>query len=252
MNRKFITKFSNFVLGNGFYIALSLCVALIVLSGYYLMSTMTATTPTAPVSGTVEMVIPEQVEAPELVLKPVELPEPEIILPVFTPEEDSSLEEELLPELGEELLPKLEEEAMEPVVIPYVMPCFGEITQNHSLDVLVFHPTMGDWRTHNGIDITAEAGTAVMAVADGEVTAVFTDDMMGTTVVIAHGEEVESTYANLGEFPTVSLGDWVTAGKIIAVVGNSALAESGNEPHLQFSMTKAGEQVDPMAYLPSE
>ncbi len=109
---------------------------------------------------------------------------------------------------------------------------------------------MGDWRTHEGIDITAAIGTEVMSVADGVVSAVYEDDMMGTTVVIAHGEELESIYANLGEFPSVSVDDWVIGGQIIAVVGNSALAESGEEPHLQFSMRKDGKPVDPMEYLP--
>ncbi|MFI3253867.1 MAG: M23 family metallopeptidase [Eubacteriales bacterium] len=256
MNRKIVSKFSNFVLGNGFYIALTLCVALIVLSGYYLMESLSPTTTVVtPVSGVPEIIIPEEEpvvsttpELPEIVT-PVITPEP--VVPVVQAEEEEELPEEEQPEeeLPEEELPELLEEE---VVLSYCMPTVGEVTQIHSMDVLIYHAVMGDWRTHEGIDIAANIGTEVMSVADGVVSAVYEDDMMGTTLVISHGDEIQSVYANLGEFPSVAVDDWVLGGQIIAVVGDSALAESGSEPHLQFSMRKNGESVDPMDYLPED
>ncbi len=245
MNRKLITKCSNFLLGNGFYIALTLCISLIVLSGYYLLdSVSTTTTPIAPVTGNVELVVPDElpVALPETT-KPLESPTPE--LPEEIPVEP--ILEEILPEVPE-IVEDLEETFQEEPV-RFTWPTDGEVTQTHSLDVLVFNSTMGDWRVHAGIDITTTEGTAVMAVADGEVTAVYHDDLLGTTVVIAHSDGLESSYSNLGEFPTVDVGHFVKSGQIIAVVGRSSLAESGSAPHLQLTMTKDGELVDPLDYL---
>lgn len=256
MNRKFVNKFSNFVLGNGFYIALTLCVALIVLSGYYLMDSLSPapTSTVAPVSGVPEILVPEVADTPVVVPEvtlPVVTPEP--VLPVILPD---MVEEESEPEV-EELPQELEEDPLsteleEAKTMSFSWPALGEVRQEHSMEVLSYNAVMGDWRTHNGLDIVGDVGSEVMSVADGVVTAVFQDQMMGTTVVIDHGEGVESTYANLGEFPSVSANDWVTEGQIIAVVGDTALAESGTEPHLQFSMTKEGEAVDPKEFLPEK
>ena len=44
--------------------------------------------------------------------------------------------------------------------------------------------TLGDWRTHNGIDIKAEAGAQVKACQNGKVTSVRDDDIWGTVVEI--------------------------------------------------------------------
>lgn len=246
MNRKMITKMSNFVLGNGFYIALALCVALICFSGYYLLQTVSTTTNTmTPVTGTVDLEIPE-VQIPVLV--------PEVSKPVETPEPEAPAEQLVEEIVAEEDLEELvEEETIAPVQeLRFVWPSEGELTQTHSLDVLVFNPTMGDWRTHSGIDVSAAEGTAVMSVADGEVTAVFTDDMTGTTLVISHEGGLESSYCNLGEFPSVEVGDWVKCGDIIAVIGRNALVASSTESHLQFTMTQDGELVDPLHFLPEQ
>lgn len=249
MNRKFMTKCSNFILGNGFYIALTLCISLIVLSGYYLLNSVSTTTNlVAPVTGNVDLVVPDLSELPVALpemSKPLETPTPE--LPAEVPVEQ--IMEEILPENLEEDEKNLEEETFLPEPISFTWPVDGEVTQSHSLDVLVFNSTMGDWRVHAGIDITATEGTAVMAVADGEVMAVYHDDMLGTTVVIAHQDGLETSYSNLGEFPTVDVGNYVKSGQIIAVVGQSSLAESGSAPHLQLTMTQDGELVDPLDYL---
>ncbi len=276
MNRKNVSKLSNFILGNGFYIALTLCVALIVLSGYYLMNTLTPTI-VAPVSGVPEIVVPEPKAE-------VSLPLPEVTAPVLSPEDmteeppeaqtetmiapspdpsldnpepstDTQEESDSEPEAqtsGDGLVEDTTAMTPEPVAISYQWPAQGEVSRLHSLEVLSYHPVMGDWRTHQGIDITCAFGSPVMSVAEGEVVDVFAHDMTGTTVVIDHRNGVQSTYANLGEFPSVSTGDWVQAGQIIAVVGDSALAEKGSEPHLDFSMTENGEAKDPLAYLPEE
>lgn len=100
------------------------------------------------------------------------------------------------------------------------------------------------------MDIAASAGTTVMAPAGGTVSDLYTDDLMGTTVVILHADGVMSTCSNLAAVPTVEIGDTVRTGDVIGSVGTSAIAESEEAAHLHLSMTRNGVSVDPLEYLP--
>ena len=130
-----------------------------------------------------------------------------------------------------------------------VSPLNGEVLAAFSVDQLAYNPTLGDWRTHDGVDISAKPGTTVLAASSGTVTAVEDDPMMGTTVVIEHDGGYQTTYANLQDTPTVSAGDAVSAGQIIGAVGTTAVAEAAQSPHLHFSVSKDGAFVDPNEFL---
>ena len=109
---------------------------------------------------------------------------------------------------------------------------------------------MGDWRTHDGLDLDATLGTRVIATANGAVCAVYQDDLMGTVVEIDHGNGLISRYASLAEVPTVKVGDGVKTGTVIGSVGTTAAVESGLRPHLHFAMYHNGSPADPRDYLP--
>ena len=64
---------------------------------------------------------------------------------------------------------------------------------------LVKDETLDKWHTHNGIDIKAELGAPVRAVADGVVSAVKEDPMWGTVVEITHADDLVSRYCGLDE-----------------------------------------------------
>ena len=51
----------------------------------------------------------------------------------------------------------------------------GKVLAPYSGDELVYNATLGDWRTHNGVDVAAAAGEAVPAVRAGRVTLVDAD-----------------------------------------------------------------------------
>ena len=129
-----------------------------------------------------------------------------------------------------------------------IMPAAGIITVNHSLETMVYSQTFGDWRVHKGIDIDAEMGTKVKAVADGIVEHVYTDEMMGNVIEINHGDFV-SIYAGVSTLEMVESGKEIKQGDEISGVGNSALNESGQPPHLHFELLYGGNSVDPIDWL---
>ena len=119
------------------------------------------------------------------------------------------------------------------------------------MEALAYSETMGDWRTHDGLDLATSLGAQVYATASGTVSAIYKDDFMGTTVEIDHGNGLTSQYANLAEVPTVAVGDGVSTGSVIGSVGATAAAEQGSQAHLHFAMYQDGNPVDPVDYLPA-
>lgn len=232
-NRKSgLSRLGDFLAGKGFYIVLFLCVAAIGISGYFLL---TDPFQAEPVVGNVEVVVtpqPALPSLPDVTPTPVATPKPTpkptpIPTPMPTPTPAPAVK-----------------------TVVYTWPVNGEIIRDYSLEVVAYDETMGDWRTHEGLDLSAPLGTQVLAVADGTVSAIYADPLMGQTVVIAHDGGVNSLYANLTTMPTVEVGDTVTTGMVIGSVGKTAIAEGEKASHLHFEMTEAGISVDPENYLP--
>lgn len=99
---------------------------------------------------------------------------------------------------------------------------------------------------HEGIDISAPAGTAIYAVDDGKV--VYSDDRIrgyGNMIVIKHSGNLSTVYAH-NRVNLVKEGDFVRRGQKIAEVGMTGNA-TGN--HLHFEVRVGKEAVDPMRYL---
>ena len=138
-------------------------------------------------------------------------------------------------------------EAVEPMVI--VSPLAGETVAAFSVEELAYDATMGDWRTHDGIDIQAEAGTVVVSASAGIVLSVEEDGRMGTTIQVDHRNGYVTTYASLQPEVSVRAGDEIPAGAVLGAVGNTALIEAGLGAHLHFSVSRDGELMDPAAFL---
>ena len=131
-------------------------------------------------------------------------------------------------------------------------PLEGEVVAAYAMDALSYNQTTRDWRTHNGIDLAAEAGSSVHAAADGTVYTVYEDETMGHTVVIRHQDGYVTCYSSLGEDVAVAPGDQVALGQKIGTVGNSALMESALGDHIHFSVTQNDGPVDPQKFLAGE
>ena len=132
----------------------------------------------------------------------------------------------------------------------FISPLAGRISLDYS-EIVIFSQTMNDYRTHLGVDIGAALGTEILAVADGTVTDVWSDPFMGTCISIEHSENVISIYKNLA--PTVKAGivkgAIVNSGDVIAYVGESAMNEIAEVPHLHYELKIDGENVDPKPYI---
>lgn len=229
------------VQGNkGFYIALMLCVAVIAVAAWMLVRDPAGEEPVqADVEGNVTPYYEAAVQAPSAEPEPVEVlvREEPVAEPVAVPVEEEPAQPVSVP-------------VTEPVGDEYVWPVVGPTEVGYSMDKLVYNVTMGDWRTHDGIDIAAEAGEIIRAAAGGTVEDVYVDDLYGTVVVISHGSGLYSYYAGLEAEPQVSAGSSVYVGDIIGTVGTTALCESAQTAHLHFAMSQDGMSVDPMDYLP--
>lgn len=223
--------------GAGFYATLAICLAIVGICGYFLLFDQPdkKPAPTAEPEPQQAAVAP----APEIVEEPV-LPIVETLKPEPVHEEPSAP----MPEVKIDPTPVVAEA---PRVI--VEPLQGDVVAAFSMEELVYNETLGDWRTHDGVDIAAKPGSAVLAACSGTVHAVIDDALMGTTVILEHKGGYQTTYANLQKDPKVSEGASVSAGQIIGAVGSTAVVESAQPSHLHFSVTKDGKTMNPNEFL---
>ena len=127
----------------------------------------------------------------------------------------------------------------------------GNVIKEWSADIPVFSNTMEDYRLHLGVDISAAIGTPVYAVADGTVESVEFHPMMGQTVVITHANGYKSIYQNMQTaVPSgIQAGVTVKAGDAIGTVGDTALIEISEDPHLHFELYKDDVCENPLAHF---
>lgn len=219
-----------------FYGSLAVCLTAVAVAGWFLLfGKEQPVEASAPVYETVtDEPAPTTVEEPAPA--PVEMPTVEVIETAAPAEMEEEPIVEEVPVIAEP--PRLT-----------VDPVEGEVVAAFSVSELQYDPTFADWRIHDGVDIAAPLGTAVLAAAAGTVLSVTEDDLMGITMVIEHADGTQTTYANLDRETQVLSGAKVGAGEVIGAVGDTALAESGRESHLHFSVSRDGDAVDPMEYL---
>ena len=99
---------------------------------------------------------------------------------------------------------------------------------------------------HYAIDIAAKEDESVMAVADGTVVfAGWTLDH-GNVIAIQHRGNIISQYKHNSDL-LKNVGSFVTAGEVIAIIGNTGELTSG--PHLHFELWYNGNPVDPEDFI---
>ncbi len=132
--------------------------------------------------------------------------------------------------------------------LAFIMPIEGEVFAPYSQGELVRNLTLGEWRTHDGVDIRAAKGSPVRAVADGVVSQVYHDPMWGTVVEITHAGGLTSVTSGLDPAVAVKQGDSVRIEDTIGVVG-SILSEVSLDDHVHFGLKQDGKWVDPISAM---
>ncbi|MBQ9784928.1 MAG: M23 family metallopeptidase [Clostridia bacterium] len=131
------------------------------------------------------------------------------------------------------------------------LPVSGTLSKKHTTETQVFSPTLGEYRVHLGVDIETEANAPVFAVAQGKVAQIWEDPMMGFCVALSHTGDCVTVYKNLAKDMAegITVGASVEEGQLLGCVGESAMMEIAEEPHLHLEMTVKGLQVDPLDYF---
>lgn len=121
---------------------------------------------------------------------------------------------------------------------------------DYSAENFVFSETLNQWQAHTGIDFKTIEPQDVLAICDGTVEKVITDDILnGGTVVIAHADGLKTIYMSLGSEIAVKVGDVLKAGDKLGLTSMSAYSEFKDGAHLHLEMTLNDVLVDPNEYL---
>ncbi len=136
-------------------------------------------------------------------------------------------------ELGGEILTPGSDTTLADGALQWPLPVAGTITspQGYRTD-----PITGEVSYHSGTDIALPEGTPILAAADGTVTIANALDSWGGSygyhVKLDHGGGLTTLYAHCSRI-CVTAGQQVTAGQVIAYVGQTGRATG---PHLHFEV----------------
>ena len=117
---------------------------------------------------------------------------------------------------------------------------FRRISSNFKLSRK--HPILGKMRAHKGTDYAASTGTPIYAAGDGKVVYRGTKGGYGKTVILKHGNNIETRYAHLSRFGKYRIGKKVRQGQVIGYVGSTGLATG---PHLHYEFIVNGIHRNP-------
>ncbi len=129
-----------------------------------------------------------------------------------------------------------------------VWPIVGDVLINYSMDQTIYFPTLQQYKYNPAIVISAAQGENITAAADGRVTSVTYDPVIGNTVVMDLGNGYELTYGQLDNI-VVSEGSYVSVGDGIGTVAAPTRYYSLEGANVYFKLTKDGEPVNPMTKL---
>ena len=130
----------------------------------------------------------------------------------------------------------------------FVAPVIGNIIKGYSDTELQYSLTCEDMRIHKAIDIAAAAGTPVVSAGKGTVLEVKKDALLGSYVLIDHGNGIKAKYCGLNETPSVSVGDSVDSSTQIGTI-DVIPSESVEERHLHIEVTQNDVLVSPLKFL---
>ena len=110
----------------------------------------------------------------------------------------------------------------------------------------VYNKTMGDYRSHLGIDFNCKKDANVLSMSDGVVSDIYDDERMGKVVILDCGTFM-IYYSGLDNVK-VQVNDSLSKGDTISNVGEMPCEfEDGN--HLHVAIRVNGSYVDPLSVI---
>ncbi len=128
-------------------------------------------------------------------------------------------------------------------------PVVGDVVMGYSADHSIYDITLEQYRINKNICISAPVGTVVRAGSDGVVKEVNRTRETGNSVVLSHGNGWETTYSQLQDTILVSVGDVVSKGQVIGGVSEPTIYGVLLGSHLEFTVTRDAETVNPETVL---
>lgn len=117
-------------------------------------------------------------------------------------------------------------------------PINGVLTSGFGLR---WHPLLGGYRKHSGVDLAAPTGTPVRATSGGQITTAGWQGGYGLLVAVDHGKNTQTRYGHLSRV-AVAPGQEVKSGDVIGYVGTTGLSTG---PHLHYEVRVDGLAVNP-------
>jgi murein DD-endopeptidase MepM/ murein hydrolase activator NlpD len=131
--------------------------------------------------------------------------------------------------------------------IPATLPVPVRGVEPHAL-VDTWQGARSEGRKHEGIDIFARRGTAVVAATEGIVLRVGTNRLGGQVVWVLGPGGQRHYYAHLDRYADIENGERVRAGTVLGYVGTTGNA-AGTPPHLHYGIYEVGAAVNPYPML---
>jgi len=125
---------------------------------------------------------------------------------------------------------------------PSIWPTDGWVTSGFGWRT---SPFTGRRHFHSGLDIAADAGTAIVAAARGRVAFAGPKGPLGQTVILDHGYGFRTLYGHASALHVRS-GETVERGQRVAAVGSTGRSTG---PHVHYNLMLKGRNVDPTGYI---
>src|SRR5205085_12083328 len=130
----------------------------------------------------------------------------------------------------------------------------AEGSMHNSLNSFLFFPPVKGTITnrfeivkkHFGVDIVGDANEPIKSTLDGTIVFSNFTSETGYVIGIQHSNNIFSVYKHCSAL-LKKAGDFVKAGEVVAIIGNSGELSEG--PHLHFELWFNGNPMNPQQYI---
>ncbi len=127
-------------------------------------------------------------------------------------------------------------------------PVNGNVVMNYSVDRVVYHETLEQFKCNPAIIIDAKVGTEVLSAATGVITSIEEVDETGLTVTASIGSGYSLVYGQLKDVK-FKVGDTVKEGEVLGVIAEPSIYYTVEGSNLYFQVMKEDSTIDPMLLL---